>query len=168
MTSPKLQAGMPFPVIDTALLGGGTTILSRQSEGFDWKLIVVYRGRHCPLCTRYLIELNEVLSDLNALGVDVIAVSADTEERVSAQMADVDPKYKVGFGLTVDQMKELGLYISGKGNGIDVAGPFAEPGLFVVNERGDLQIIDISNVPFARPDPASIVQGIRFFRSRTA
>ena len=167
MTSPKLQAGKLFPVIDIALLGGGTATLSDRPEGFDWKLIVVYRGKHCPLCTRYLIELNEVLSDLNEIGVDVIAVSADPEERAAAQMADVDPKYKVGFGLSVDQMKALGLYISGKGNGVDVPGPFAEPGLFVVNESGDLQIIDISNVPFARPNPASIVQGLRFFRSRT-
>ncbi|MEM9631345.1 MAG: redoxin domain-containing protein [Pseudomonadota bacterium] len=167
MTSPKPKAGKPFPVIDIALLGGGSTSLSDCANGYDWKLIVVYRGKHCPLCTRYLRELNDALPELNQLGVDVIAVSADSEQRATDQIKEVEPDYKVGYGLTVEQMQQLGLYISGKGNGVDVEGPFAEPGLFVVNEAGNLQVVDISNVPFARPNPASIVHGLRFFRSKT-
>ena len=61
-------------------------------------------------------------------------------------------------------MRTLGLYVSGPRNGMDVEGPFAEPGLFVVNDQGRLQIVDISNVPFARPSLTSLVKGIRFLR----
>ncbi len=42
--------------------------------------------------------------------------------------------------------------------------PFAEPGLFVINADERIQIIDISNAPFARPDLQGIANGINFIR----
>ena len=146
------------------MLGGRTRDISRPGDGFDWMLVVVYRGKHCPLCTRYLQQLNDVLPDLHALGVDVVAVSADSEIRAIAQMAEVSPAFDVAYGLTVTQMQGLGLYISDPRNGTDVEAPFAEPGLFVLNEDRVLQITDISNVPFARPDLTWIAKGIGFRR----
>ena len=53
---------------------------------------------------------------------------------------------------------------AGLENGRDVEAPFAEPGLFVIDDSGLLQITDISNVPFARPDLAWIAKGIGFRR----
>ncbi|MBB4305019.1 peroxiredoxin [Rhodobium orientis] len=167
MTSIKRAAGSAFPAIDLPVLGGGRRSLATARDGFDWMLTIVYRGKHCPLCTAYLKELNGALADLTALGVDVLAVSADSQARASAHMADVAPEFDVAYGLTVAQMQELGLYISGPGNGTDVEGPFAEPGLFVINDAGTLQIVDISNVPFARPELARIVKGIGFLKGRT-
>lgn len=164
MTSRKLAAGSAFPAITLSMLGGRTRDISRPGDGFDWMLVVVYRGKHCPLCTRYLQQLNDVLPELHALGVDVVAVSADSETRAIAQMAEVSPAFDVAYGLTVTQMQGLGLYISDPRNGTDVEAPFAEPGLFVLNEDRVLQITDISNVPFARPDLTWIAKGIGFRR----
>ncbi|UYV38399.1 redoxin family protein [Rhodobacteraceae bacterium D3-12] len=164
MTSRKLAAGSAFPAITLPMLGRQPRDISRPGDGFDWMLIVVYRGKHCPLCTRYLQQLNDVLPDLNALGVDVVAVSADSETRATSQMAEVSPAFGVAYGLTVPQMQGLGLYISDPRNGTDVEAPFAEPGLFVLNEDRVLQITDISNVPFARPDLTWIAKGIGFRR----
>ncbi|MCG7627002.1 redoxin domain-containing protein [Epibacterium sp. MM17-32] len=164
MTSPKLAAGTVFPAITLPVLDGGTRDISTPAAGFDWMLVVVYRGKHCPLCTQYLRQLNDTLDDLHALGVDVVAVSADSAVRAAAQMAEVNPRYEVAYGLSVDQMQALGLYVSDPRNGQDVSEPFAEPGLFVLNEDRVLQIIDISNVPFARPDLAWIAKGIGFRR----
>ena len=93
-----------------------------------------------------------------------MAVSADSEIRAIAQMAEVSPAFDVAYGLTVTQMQGLGLYISDPRNGTDVEAPFAEPGLFVLNEDRVLQITDISNVPFARPDLTWIAKGIGFRR----
>ncbi|WP_299949599.1 peroxiredoxin-like family protein [uncultured Ruegeria sp.] len=164
MTSPKPAVGKAFPAINIPVLGGRTRSLSTPRDGYDWMLTVVYRGKHCPLCTTYLRDLNSALPDLNALGVDVLAVSADSAERATAQMQEVSPTFDIGYGLSVEQMQTLGLYISGPRNGMDVEGPFAEPGLFVINDQGVLQIVDISNVPFARPSLTSLVMGIRFLR----
>lgn len=167
MTSPKLSTGRQFPLIDLPTLSGSTRSLAQPRDGFDWLLTLVYRGKHCPLCTTYLKDLNTALPELRELGVDVVAVSADSEDRAVAQMAEVSPDFDVAFGLTVAQMEDLGLYVSGPRNGMNVDGPFAEPGLFVINEDGALQITDVSNVPFARPSLQSIVKGIRFLRGMT-
>lgn len=164
MTSRKLAAGSVFPAIRLPVLGGGKRDISKPRDGLDWMLVIVYRGKHCPLCTKYLRELDATLSDLNALGVDVIAVSADNQPRAAAQMVEVSPHFDVAYGLTVPQMQELGLYVSGPRNGMDVETPFAEPGLFVIDEAGALQITDISNVPFSRPDLEWIAKGIGFRR----
>ncbi|KPB02929.1 peroxiredoxin-like family protein [Ahrensia marina] len=164
MTSRKLAAGAVFPAIEIPMLNGGRRALPTPSGNYDWMLVVVYRGKHCPLCTKYLQELNSVLPALNELGVDVVAVSADSEDRASAQMREVRPAFDVGYGLTIPQIEEMGLYISGPRNGVDVEKPFAEPGLFVIDQDGIVQIIDISNVPFSRPDLEWIAKGIGFRR----
>lgn len=167
MTSLKLAAGSNFPTISLPVLNGGLRSLSKPRNGFDWMLTIVYRGKHCPLCTNFLKELNAVLPDLVQLGVDVLAVSADSKNRASAHMAEISPAFDVAYDLTVVQMQSLGLYVSGPRNGIDVEAPFAEPGLFVINEDGALQIVDISNVPFARPSLEWVVKGLQFLRGRT-
>lgn len=167
MTAKALEAGAPFPSISVAKLGGGTVDLGTPNEGYDWKLVVVYRGKHCPLCTRYLSALNDALPDLNALGIDVVAVSADSEGRANEQIGEVGPAYSVGYDLSVEQMQALGLYISGPKSGMNAERAFAEPGLFVINDVGNVQMIDISNVPFLRPSLESLVGGLRFVRGLT-
>lgn len=164
MTSEKLAAGTVFPAITLPLLAGGTRDISKPTNGLDWVLVLVYRGKHCPLCTSYLRQLNAVLTDLKALGVDVIAVSGDSKERAARQMAEVSPTFDVAYGLAIPQMHELGLYVSSPRNGMDAEAPFAEPGLFVLDETAAVQIVDISNVPFARPDLEWIAKGIGFRR----
>ncbi|MDG2609875.1 thioredoxin peroxidase, partial [Vibrio parahaemolyticus] len=42
---------------------------------------------------------------------------------------------------------------------------FAEPGLFVVNSKGQVQLVDISNGPFARPDLEVLLSGLAFIRN---
>ncbi|KZY34475.1 thioredoxin peroxidase [Roseovarius sp. HI0049] len=168
MTTPKLAAGTLFPAIDLPVLSGGTRSLATPRDGFDWQLTIVYRGKHCPLCTTYLKELNAALPDFTAQGTDVLAVSADSEARARAHMEEVAPEFDVAHGLTIPQMQALGLYISGTQNGRDVEAPFAEPGLFVIDDTGLLQITDISNVPFARPDLKWIAKGIGFRRGTMA
>lgn len=165
MPAQKLEAGQTFPDITVAKLGGGEITLGQPQAGHDWQLVIVYRGKHCPICTRYLGTLNELLSDFNAQGVDVIAVSADPEEKAAEQISKVKPDFAVGYGLSIDQMNQLGLYISNPRSPQETDRPFAEPGLFVINGEGTVQITDISNAPFARPDLGSLVKGISFVRN---
>lgn len=162
--SQKLHPGARFPDITLPRLGGGTLTLAQPESGHDWRMIVVYRGKHCPICTRYLRELNDAVPDLNQLGVDLVAVSADPVEKVEEQMAQVQPAYAVGHDLTPDQMQTLGLYVSDPRSPQETDRPFAEPAIFVVNAEGNLQIVDIANAPFLRPDLKLLIGGIRFIR----
>jgi len=165
MPENKPVAGNSLPDITVPKSGGGELTLFKPTAPHDWKLVIIYRGKHCPLCTSYLKELNGELAELNELGVDVAVVSADTQEKVTAHMEDIQPAFDVGYGLTIEQMTQLGLYISNPRSETETDRPFAEPGLFVMNAQGKLHIVDISNAPFARPDLKTILRGIRFIRN---
>lgn len=168
MSTNKPTPGTQFPEITIDKLGGGTLTLGKASAGNDWQMIVVYRGKHCPICTRYLKEVNDVVAPLKELSIEVVAVSADSEARAVEQIALVGPEFAVGYGLSVPQMQDMGLYITGPRDGVDVDGPFAEPGLFVVNEHGELRMVDIATVPFFRPQLTSLVGGLKYVRGLAA
>jgi peroxiredoxin len=154
----KLAAGANFPAIVTPQLGGGELAPAALP---GWRLLVVYRGKHCPLCKPYLKTLDGLIEEFAAAGVSVAAVSADPEAKVAADVAEFGWRFPVGYGLSVPQMRELGLYVSSPRSAQEADRPFAEPGLFLINPEGRVQIVEISNAPFARPDLAAIARGAR-------
>lgn len=160
-----LRAGSPFPKTDVDQLGGGTLTLGAPRGGHDWQLVVVYRGLHCPICKNYLAKLQELEAEFNSHGVDVVTVSGDPEEKARSFADEKELTLAVGYDLSVAQMKTLGLYVSDPRSEKETDRPFAEPGLFVVNAEGNIQIIDVSNAPFARPELQGIANGIKFIRS---
>ncbi|MGC1494261.1 MAG: redoxin domain-containing protein [Sulfitobacter sp.] len=160
-----LEAGQAFPKTDVHQLGGDTMTLGVPGGGHDWQLVVVYRGLHCPLCKKYLAQLDQMTGDFHALGVDVVTVSGDPKEKAQSMVDEHDLKLPVGWGMTIEQMRGLGLYISDPRSPQETDRPFAEPGLFVINGEGNIQILDISNAPFARPDLASLLGGLKFVRA---
>lgn len=160
-----LPAGSLFPTTDVAALGGGKLTLGVPRAGHDWQAVVVYRGLHCPLCKTYLSKLQELEPAFNELGVDVVAVSGDPEEKAQAFADEKDLSLAIGYGLSVAQMGAMGLYVSEPRSEKETDRPFPEPALFVINDKGMIQIIDVSNAPFARPDLQGIVNGIRFIRA---
>lgn len=163
MTS-KLAAGSPMPSITLPRAGGGTVDTAAGAP--DWSLVVVYRGRHCPLCKRYLARLEELRPEFEAAATQVLAVSGDPQEKAEADVAEFGWNFPVGYGLSVDQMRMLGLYVSEPRSAQETDRPFPEPGLFVVNPAGQIQIVDLSNAPFARPDLDGILRGVRLIQER--
>ena len=156
-----LAAGTPFPRIVLPRLEGADAPLA----GEGWTAVVVYRGRHCPICKRMLTDLAGTLSDWRDEGVSLVAVSGDDAEqaRPFIEETGLDPAL-VAHSLSVAQMRELGLYVSDPRSPEETDHPFAEPGLFVVNPDGNVQIVDVSNAPFARPELGSVLKGIAFVR----
>ncbi len=163
MNSTKMSAGAPFPALSWSAVSGGQVA---PSDGAGWRLLIVYRGKHCPLCKSYLNTLGEMLEEFQTAQIAVATVSADTQEKAEAEVAECGWKFPVGYGLTVEQMRELGLYISDPRSPEETDRAFAEPGLFVINPGGQVQMIDISNAPFARPDLKSLLKGLKFVMSK--
>ncbi|MDO6695291.1 redoxin family protein [Aliiglaciecola sp. 3_MG-2023] len=163
----KLIPGSPFPSINAALLDGSTVNLGQAHSGADWQMLVVYRGKHCPLCVRYLNLLEEHKEALNAIGVSVTAVSADSKEQLSQNMEVLNVTYPIAYGLSVEQMQQLGLYISAPRSEKETDHDFSEPALFVINEVGVLQGVNIANTPFLRPELDVVVRGLTFVRNQT-
>lgn len=164
MSVNRLVSGQAFPDVSVPLVGGGEMTLGKPKEGKDWQVVVVFRGKHCPICTRYLGEWNAALGKLAEIGVDLVAVTADTGARTQEQIAALDLGFPVGYDLSETDMARLGLYASQPRNEREGERPFSEPGLFVVNGDGVLLIADISNVPFARPAVSDMVNGLGFIK----
>jgi peroxiredoxin len=163
MQPTKMVAGAPFPQMSWPTVEGGELDLA---SGTGWRLLVVYRGKHCPLCKGYLKTLNELSSEFETAGIAVSVLSADPLEKAQADVAKYGWTFPVGHDLTPDQMRVLGLYISEPLSDQETDRPFAEPGLFVINPDGRAQIIDISNAPFVRPDLKTLFGGLQFVIAR--
>jgi len=161
----KLEAASPFPTLLVQQLDGPEADISKPTGDADWHMVVVYRGRHCPMCTRYLNLLESHVQALRDIGVSVVAVSGDSREQLQSHLEKLEVSFPLFYGLTIDQMKELGLYISHPRSEKETDHPFAEPGVFVVNDQGTLQVVDISNNPFVRPELEKLVSGLAWIRN---
>ncbi|MDA0149640.1 peroxiredoxin family protein [Vibrio sp. LaRot3] len=163
-TSIKLKAGSPFPNLSATLLNGDSVTLGKPREGASWQAVFVYRGKHCPLCTKYLNELEGYIQELADIDVDVLAVSGDAKHQLEQHLEKLNISFPIAFGLTEEQMKTLGLYISIPRSEQETDHNFSEPGLFVINEKGQLHVVDISNNPFVRPELGALVRGLAWIK----
>lgn len=159
MNLEKFAAGVPFPALSWDSVAHGTVA---PSAGPGWRMLVIYRGKHCPLCKAYLNELNDMLPAFGAAQISVMTLSADPQAKAEAEVKECGWNFPVGYGLTVPQMRTLGLYVSDPRSPEETDRPFSEPALFVINPHGQAQIIDISNAPFARPALKSLLSGLQF------
>ncbi|USD68246.1 redoxin domain-containing protein [Vibrio sp. SCSIO 43136] len=162
--SNKLKAGDPFPTITATTLDGSSVTLGHPQGDATWQAVFVYRGKHCPLCTRYLNEIETYKQTFADAGVDILAVSGDAKHQLEAHLEKLDISFPIAYGLTEAQMKTLGLYISIPRSEKETDHNFAEPGLFVVNENGNLHVVDISNNPFVRPELGALTRGLAWIR----
>ncbi len=164
MTSTKFKAGDPFPKFTLPAVGGGSIKVGEPQGGNDWQMVVVYRGKHCPMCARYLAKLEQLQSKFFSLKVDILTVSGDSKEKAEHQVKEGHLTMPVAFDLSLDHMRELGLYISYPRSPEETDRPFPEPGLFIINDKGKAQVIDISNAPFARPELEMVLHGLEYIR----
>jgi hypothetical protein len=75
MNTAELEAGAEFPSIEVPGLGGRKPGLAQPSSAAVWKVVVAYRGRHCPPCTKYPDQLDGYSERLLDIGIDLAAVS---------------------------------------------------------------------------------------------
>jgi len=165
MQSMKIKAGAGFPEIVVSALNGETEDIGLPKGEADWKLVIVYRGRHCPLCTKYLNALEGYRQRLQDIGIDLGAVSGDSQAQLESHLEKLEVSFPLYHGLTTDQMQSLGVYISIPRSEQETDHPFAEPGLFVINAERQVQVVDISNNPFVRPELESLVSGLEWIRN---
>ena len=154
------------PALDVPLTTGGRyTLCAAPGAAFD--LLVFYRGLHCPICTKYLLELERLEPEFRKRGVQVIALSSDGEDRARQMAEKVKASgVKFGYELSLKTARQWGLYIStsrGKTSiGIDEPALFSEPGVFVVRTDGTLYYGAVQTMPFARPQFQDLLGAIDF------
>lgn len=166
MRTQALMPRYPVPALNLALTTGGRFVLgATPGERFD--LLVFYRGLHCPVCAKYLLELERLAPEFANRGVQVVAISSDDLER-GRQMADKVQAgaVKFAYGLGLKSAREWGLYISasrGKTSiGIEEPALFSEPGVFLVRPDGTLYYGAVQTMPFARPPFQDLLGAVDF------
>ena len=162
----SLMPRHPVPALNVPLVTGERFVLgATPGERFD--LVVFYRGLHCPLCAKYLLELERLVPEFEKRGVKVVAVSSDNEKRGKAMAEKVKASsLKFAYGLSLRNARQWGLYISasrGKTSiGIDEPELFSEPGVFIVKPDGTLYYGAVQTMPFARPPFQDLLGAIDF------
>ena len=160
MTSTKPRVGAHVEKLSFTAVDGGGSISIGQSKD-RWTMLFVYRGRHCPRCKRFLNKLNDALASWVAL-MDVVVVSADTQEKALADKEEFGWEFDLCYGLTEAQMPSLDLYVSEPLSEAETSDLFSEPGAFAIRPDGTLMLVDISNGPAARPDLEELLDGMKF------
>ena len=162
--SPIQLSGQPLPTISLPTVGGEQITLG-QGGASDWHLVVVYRGLHCPICKSYLTQLESLKSKFAAVNADVMAVSADPQEKAQSMVEKTGATFPVAYDLSLEQMQSLGLFISDPRPG-ETDRAFAEPGLYAVNSEGVAQLIDVANAPFLRPSLEDLPDSLSFLKAK--
>ena len=158
----QLIPGQPVPALDLPLTIDARFELSKQ-EPEAFTMLVFYRGKHCPICKKYLTELGGRLSDFTDKGITVFAVSMDSPERAAVSHEEWDTgDLPLAHSLSEDKAREYGLYISEKRPDSEEPESFSEPGLFLVKPDGTLYFAVVQNAPFTRPDLDELLDGLTY------
>lgn len=160
MPTPKPVAGSILAPMSFPKIGGGELTVGGSNE--NWTLFIVYRGKHCGRCKKYLKILNDMRGEWADAGFDVAVVSADTAEKAQADKDAFGWEFDLGYDLSEEQMATLGVFVSEPLSPTETDRNFAEPGTFVIRPDGSLLLISISNGPSARPELAELLDGMIF------
>jgi len=148
---------------DRARLGGkdAQQLLETFGAPGDRQALFVIRGRHCPICTAYLGEIEKRRAVFAELGVSLAAVSADSEAPTRLTAEAAKPGFPLLHGMEETTMRGFGLYISEPRSAQETDHHVPEPALCVVNPDGALKLLDVANA-LLRPDLDRLVGGLRF------
>ena len=160
-----LKPRQPVPALEVETLNGSWSLSEQNPENFT--MVVFYRGLHCPICSKYIGELNKLAGDFAEIGVNVFTLSGDGRERAEQAREDWGlGNLEIGYGLTTEQAREWGLHRSaGRGLtsiGIEEPAEFSEPGLFIMKPDNSLYWAQVQTMPFARPHFREIIGALKF------
>ena len=160
-----LKSRQPVPALEVDTLNGAWSLAGQNPENFT--MVVFYRGLHCPICSKYVGELNKLAGEFAEMGVSILVLSGDERERAEQARTDWGlDNLEVGYGVTTEQARDWGLHRSaGRGLtsiGIEEPAEFSEPGLFIVRPDNTLYWAQISTMPFARLYFREIIGALKF------
>lgn len=152
----------PAPALDLPLAGGDRLDLAAAAPG-RFKLLMFYRGHFCQRCRGNLRELNDKIDRLDALGVDVFAISMDGKDKAEWTKAEWElTRIGVAYDLSIETARDWDLFIS-TGIRKDEAPLFSEPAVFLIRPDGTVHFAVINSMQRMRPYPEDIIDAIARF-----
>ena len=137
-----LTPGQPVPDLDLHLTIDARFQLSKQKPD-AFTMLVFYRGKHCPICKKYLEELGSKLDKFTALGATPFAISMDSKDRAMVAHEEwATHDLPLAYDLSEEQAREWGL--------------------FLIKPDGTLYFEEVQSAPFARPPLDEMLSAIEF------
>jgi len=136
-------------------------------------VVVFYRGAWCPFCNLYLKKLQENISQINAQGANVLAISVENPDRSSAIAAKnkidftvlSDPNFEVArkFKIVYEMPKETSELYKSKGFDLAAYNNTAKAELplsatYIVNKRGEIVYAFLETDYKKRAEPSVIIE----------
>ncbi|MDA1120684.1 MAG: peroxiredoxin-like family protein [Bacteroidetes bacterium] len=123
----------------------GNDIALREVLADKPTVLIFYRGGWCPYCNVHMAELQDIESDVLALGYQIIGVSPDSPEKLNSSLekhglsyllfSDSDMETALAFGIGYRaperNVQRLSDYSAGKNPGL-----LPVPAVFVINTEG--------------------------------
>jgi len=146
---PTLLPGNLAPDVTLHAIDGTTVRLSDT-----WRtgpaVLTFYRGDFCPVCNRYLHELQARHADFAAAGATVIAISSDRPE-LGIETAR---RNELPFPVLADPDRQA---IDAYGVIYNEAEGHAEPAVFIIDGDGRVAYEAIVSGPLGRPSVDAVI-----------
>lgn len=97
-----LKVGAHVPAVKVKGEDGKTVKFAKALDDQP-TVIVFYRGHWCPYCMKHLASLQEIIGELEGLGVKLVAITPDKAEYI----AEAKAKAKLGFPIYSDSQLDL-------------------------------------------------------------
>ena len=169
------KPGMVTPILINSVIPDvnlkatdGATVSLREKVAEKPTLLVFYRGGWCPYCSRHMMDLQKIETNILELGYQVLAISPDRPEELSKSINKDELTYTLlsdspmdaskAFGIafkvdaqTVDRYKEYGIDLE-KSSGYDHH-LLPVPAVFIVDQEG------VVKFTYVNPDHRERING---------
>ncbi len=124
----QLRSGDQFPSLDLKLVNGGTVRIPEEIQS-PYAVLLFHRGHWCRHSMRQLAEYEGMKVELEALGVTIYAISADSLEQAQ-QVAARGLTFPLAHGMTEEEVAFIG------GWWRDDRGGYVQPAEFLIERTG--------------------------------
>lgn len=159
------KTGLYIPAITFDCLNGDSWSSNVQCRS-RFTLLVTYRGPWCKFCQKQLTILEQLANEFTENSVELVVVSMG-DKRLAQEMQS---KLKleginIGYGLTLEQARSLGLFISSKQQPHE-PNIFSEPGTYLLDNNKTVLATWIASNAYARVNPRDVLDYIKFVTNK--
>ncbi|MGA2307297.1 MAG: peroxiredoxin family protein [Acidimicrobiales bacterium] len=156
-----LANGTEFPALELPAVGGGMLRLPQALEG-AWGVVLVYRGHWCPYCNAQLNAFQRALPALQDEGIQVAALSVDSEDRAAEVVHRYNIGFPIGYGADADVVsRTLQSYA-------DEDPVYLESSGFLLDPSGRIVVAVYSSNAIGRLLPEDVRSMVRYLRQPKA
>ena len=144
-----------IPTITLDLADGRRLTLPDEATG-RYLVLLIYRGNWCSYCMRHLQSYQAKLRELEELGGQVVAASADTRESALAAATESGITFPLAYGVTEKMIAELDPWWTN-----DHHGHYVQPIELLVLRGGTIFGSMYASGPVGRMDVEEVLTSVR-------